>query len=124
MSSRILLIDDDSQFRGMLRQVLGREGYEVVEARDGREGIARYRSTPTDLIITDILMPEQEGLQTIRELRHEFPGVKIIAVPGGGSVGTLKSLRIAKLLGAQRTLWKPFDLAELRQAIRDVLKVL
>ena len=124
MSSRILLIDDDNQFRGMLRQVLRREGYEVVEARDGREGIVRYRSAPTDLIITDILMPEQEGLETIRELRHEFPDVKIIAVSGGGSRGTQDFLKVAKLFGAQRTLWKPFDLDELRQAIRDVLKVL
>ena len=84
----------------------------------------RYRSAPTDLVITDIVIPEQEGLQTIRELRHEFPEVKIIAVSGGGYVGTLKFLKVAKLLGAQRTLWKPFDMDELRQAIRDVLKVL
>jgi YesN/AraC family two-component response regulator len=75
-----------------------------VEARDSREGIVRYRSAPTDLVITDIVIPEQEGLQTIRELRHEFPEVKIIAVSGGGYVGTLKFLDVAKLLRAQRTL--------------------
>jgi CheY-like chemotaxis protein len=121
--SRILIIDDDDQFRGMLRQVLGREGYEVVEARDGKEGIVRYRATPTDLVITDILMPEQEGLQTIRELRHAFPQVKIIAVSGGGAKGTLNFLKTAEMLGAQRALRKPFDLEELRRAIRDILKV-
>jgi CheY-like chemotaxis protein len=119
--SRVLLIDDDDQFRSMLRQVLGREGHEVVEARNGKEGIALYRATPADLVISDILMPEQEGLQTIRELRAEFPAVKIIAVSGGGVHGTMNFLKAAKLFGAQRTLWKPFDLDELRQTVREVL---
>ena len=119
--SRILVIDDDEQFRGMLRQVLGRAGYEVVEAGNGKEGMALFRAEPTDLIITDILMPEQEGLQTIRELRHEFPETKIIAISGGGPGGSMNFLKAAKLLGAQRTLWKPFDLDELRQTVREVL---
>jgi DNA-binding NtrC family response regulator len=117
----ILVIDDDEQFRVMLRQVLGREGYEVVEARNGREGMALYRAEPTDLVISDILMPEQEGLETIRELRREFPAVKIIVISGGGPGGTMNFLKAATLLGAQRTLWKPFDLDELRQAVREVL---
>lgn len=119
--SRILVIDDDTQFRGMLRQVLSREGYEVVEASNGKEGIALFRTEPTDLVISDILMPEQEGLQTIKELRREFPEVKIIAISGGGPSGTLNFLRAATLLGAHRTLWKPFDLDELRQVVREVL---
>jgi CheY-like chemotaxis protein len=117
----ILVIDDDVQFRRMLRQVLGREGYEVVEASNGKEGMDLFRAEPTDLVISDILMPEQEGLQTVRELRREFPKVKIIVVSGGGSGGTMNFLNAAKLLGAQRTLWKPFDLDELRQAVREVL---
>jgi len=121
--SRVLVIDDDDQFRSMLRQVLGREGYEVSEARNGKEGIAFYRATPTDLVISDILMPEQEGLQTIRELRREFPEVKIIAVSGGGAGGAMNFLKAAKMLGAQRTLWKPFDLEDLRQAVREVLNL-
>jgi DNA-binding NtrC family response regulator len=121
MMSRILVIDDDEQFRGMLCQVLGREGYEVVEAKNGREGMARFRAAPTDLVITDILMPDQEGLQTIRELRHEFPEAKIIAISGGGPGGTLNFLKAATLMGAQRALWKPFDLDDLRQAVREVL---
>jgi DNA-binding NtrC family response regulator len=121
MMSRILVIDDDEQFRSMLRQVLGREGHEVVEASNGKEGMALFRAEPTALIITDILMPEQEGLQTIRELRHEFPEAKIIAISGGGPGGTMNFLKAAKLLGAQRTLWKPFDLDELRQTVREVL---
>jgi CheY-like chemotaxis protein len=121
MMHSILVVDDDDQFRSMLRQVLGREGYEVVEARNGREGMALYRAEPTDLVISDILMPEREGLQTIRELRREFPEAKIIAVSGGGPGGTMNFLKAAKLLGAERTLWKPFELDELRQVVREVL---
>jgi DNA-binding NtrC family response regulator len=121
MMNRILVIDDDAPFRGMLRQVLGREGYEVMEASNGKEGMALFRAEPTDLAISDILMPEQEGLQTIKELRRDFPEVKIIAISGGGHGGTMNFLNAATLLGAQRTLWKPFDLDELRQAVREVL---
>jgi CheY-like chemotaxis protein len=117
----ILIIDDDDQFRGMLRHMLRREGYEVAEARNGREGIACYRAMPTDLVITDLLMPELEGIETIRQLRRDFPEVKIIAISGGGARGTLNFLKPAKMLGAHRTLSKPFDLEELRQAIREVL---
>jgi CheY-like chemotaxis protein len=97
---RILVIDDDDQFRTMLRQARGREGYEVLEASYGREGIIRYRTALTDLVITDILMPEPEGIQTIRELRAEFPEIKIIAISGGGSKGTLNFLNLAEMLGA------------------------
>jgi CheY-like chemotaxis protein len=121
MMSRILVIDDDAQFRGMLCQVLGRAGYEVVEASNGKEGLDLFRAEPTDLVISDILMPEQEGLQTIRELRHEFPETKIIAISGGGPGGSMNFLKAARLLGAARTLWKPFDLDELRQAVHEVL---
>jgi DNA-binding response OmpR family regulator len=121
--SRILLIDDDDQCRGMLRQALRREGYEVVEARDGKEGLIRFRTAAIDLVITDVLMPEQEGLQTIRELRAECPAIKIIAISGGGARGTLNFLKTAVLIGAQCTLRKPFDLEELRQAISTLLNV-
>jgi DNA-binding response OmpR family regulator len=119
--ARILIIDDDDQFRGMLRQTLAREGHEVIEARDGGDGVACYRAAPADLVITDILMPEHEGLETIKQLRAEFPAVKIIAISGGGAKGTFNFLKPARLLGAQRTLVKPFDLEELRLAIREVL---
>jgi DNA-binding response OmpR family regulator len=92
MMSRILVIDDDEQIRGMLRQVLGCEGYEVVEASNGKDGMALFRAAPADLVISDILMPEQEGLQTIRELRREFPTVKIITISGGGPGGSMNFL--------------------------------
>jgi DNA-binding response OmpR family regulator len=118
----ILIIEDDDQVRSMLRGALEREGYLVEEAGDGRQGLIRYRAVPTDLVITNILMPEQEGLETIRALRQEFPAVKIIAISGGGQRGTLDFLVIAQRLGAQRTLRKPFDLHELRHTVRELLQ--
>jgi two-component system chemotaxis response regulator CheY len=119
----ILLIDYDDQLRRMLRRALERDGYLVMEARDGREGSRVYRATPTDLIILDILMPEQEGLQTIRELRQTFPALKIIAISGGGDSAILNFLRAAELMGARRSLAKPFTLEELRGAVRQILQL-
>ncbi len=119
---RILLIDDDDQLRDGLRQTLEGEGYETVEARNGREGVRQCQVKPTDLIITDMLMPEQEGVETIRELRQEFPGVKIIAISGGMQSGSIDILGIAQRLGAQRTLRKPFSRDELLMTIQAVLR--
>jgi len=118
----ILIIDDDDLFRAMLRQMLESEGYYVVDAPDGKVGIKLYRAKPTDLIITDILMPEKEGLQTIVELQQDFPEVKIIAISGGGCVGPDNYLKIAKMLGAQFTFEKPFQREELLEAVRESLK--
>lgn len=119
--ARILVIDDEDQTRNMLLQVLQRAGHEVVTARDGSEGLQLYHTTLADLIITDILMPEKEGLETIIELRREFPNVKIIAMSGGGHKGNLNFLQAAKRLGAQRTLQKPFHLQEVIQLVTEVL---
>ena len=121
--ARILIIDDEDQPRRMLQQVLIRAGYEVVEARDGNQGLQLFRVSQTDLIITDILMPEKEGLETIIDLRREFPAVKIIAISGGGRTGNLNFLEVAKRLGAQRTLQKPFELQEMLAAVRDLLQI-
>jgi two-component system, chemotaxis family, chemotaxis protein CheY len=118
----ILIIDDEDQPRRMLQQVLTRAGYEVIEARDGHEGLQRFRATPTDIIITDILMPEKEGLETIIDIRREFPGVKIIAMSGGGRTGNLNFLDVARRLGARRTLEKPFDLQAMLGAVSELLQ--
>ena len=120
--ARILIIDDEDQPRCMLQQVLIRAGHDVVEARDGNQGLQLFRTSPTDLIITDILMPEKEGLETIIDLRREFPAVKIIAISGGGRTGNLNFLEVAKRLGAQRTLQKPFELQEMIAAVRELLQ--
>jgi len=118
---RILIIDDDVQFRQMLLQTLERAGYEVVEAADGNEGIKLFRESPTDLVITDIIMPKKEGIETIIELKREFTDVKIIAISGGGRLEAKGYLKSAKNLKVARTFEKPFDREELLEAIQELL---
>ena len=120
--TRILVIDDDLQTRDVLRQMLERAGYDVVEAPNGRAGLQHYQATAIDLIITDILMPEQDGLETIQELRRLAPAAKIIAISGGGQTGLLDLLPIAAKLGAQCTLRKPLRRQELLEAVRQLLQ--
>jgi CheY-like chemotaxis protein len=123
--ARILVIDDDETVRELLRFTFEQAGYEVVEASDGDMGMQRYREQPTDLIIMDIFMPEKGGLESIMELRRDFPDVKIIAISGGGTVGsgwpTIDALPLAKRLGALRTLAKPFHAQEMLEAVREAL---
>src|SRR5215475_12447612 len=119
--ARILIIDDEAPVRRLLRHMLEKEGYEVIDAPDGEVGIKLFRERPSDLVLTDILMPEKEGIETIIELRKSFPRVKIIAMSGGGRMGKLDVLPIAKSFGALQTLEKPFERHELLDAIRVAL---
>ena len=121
-SGRILIVEDDDQMRKTLRLMLEGEGYEVVEAPDGKIALKRYSENPTDLIITDLIMPEKGGLGLIRELRHDFPEVKIIAISGGGRLGPVEYLTLSEELGALQTLEKPFKKEEFLKAVRTVLK--
>ena len=118
----ILIIDDEPQIRSMLKLMLERDGYEVVEAPDGIEGIRIYRQSPADLIITDLIMPNKDGIGMIIDLKKEFPDVKIIAMSGGGLNKPEGYLKGAKKLGAACTLTKPIDRNEMLGAIKDVLK--
>ncbi len=118
---RILIIDDEDQVRAVLRQMLERKGHEVFEAADGVEGLKINREHPADLIITDIIMPEKEGIETIKELRREFPAVKIIAMSGGGRIGPESYLKMAKGFGAARTFTKPIDQNELVDVVAEIL---
>ncbi|MBC8440073.1 MAG: response regulator [Deltaproteobacteria bacterium] len=121
--ARILIIDDEVQILNMLRQMLEGEGYEVIDAPDGKEGLRLYRENPTNLIITDLIMPEKEGIETIVELRRDFPDVKIIAISGGGRESPDNFLlNISGKLGAQRTFAKPVEREELLKAVRELLK--
>jgi DNA-binding response OmpR family regulator len=120
--ARILLIDDDEQVLDMLYESLTREGYDVLRASNGEQGLRLYRQEPVDLIITDIIMPEKEGLETIIELRRDFPDVKIIAMSGGGRIGTKDYLHLAKIFGVQRTFTKPVAREQLLDAIKALLK--
>ena len=119
----ILVIDDDESIRALLRSILEREGYRVIDADDGVEGVKQFRESPTDLVITDLIMPGKEGIETIREIRQEFPHVKIIAISGGGRIGPESYLKMAKMVGALRTLSKPFDRMVLLKTIEEVMEM-
>jgi CheY-like chemotaxis protein len=118
---RILVIDDDEQMRALLRDILERAGYEVTEAQHGLEGLKLFRARPADLVVTDLIMPEKEGVETILELRAEYPEVPIIAVSGGGRNGPRDYLEIAARLGARRTVAKPFTRQEILVAVQQSL---
>jgi len=119
----VLVVDDEEQVRQLIREALEQAGYEVEEASDGKEGLKRYRSRPTDLVIMDILMPDQDGLETIMTLHREFPNSRVIAMTGGSEViGILNFLDVAKMLGANRTLQKPFEVKTLLEAVAAEVK--
>lgn len=112
----ILIIDDEELIRVLLRSTLEAAGYEVTEAANGRQGLELYRHRQTDLVITDILMPELNGLDMLLELTREFLHAKVIAISGAG--GEKNVLDVAKLLGARQTFQKPLSLPQLLGAVR------
>lgn len=112
----ILVIDDQEPIRALLRAALGGDGHEVLEASNGLLGLERYRDRAADLIITDMAMPEMNGLEMMLELNRCFPKVKIIAMSGGPE--REGGLQAAKLLGARQTFQKPFDMRALLDAVR------
>ena len=120
-SRQILIIEDDSAVRELILQTLSRAGYQVIAAEDGVEGLNLFREKNPDLVITDIVMPQKEGLQTIIELKQESPGVKVIAMSGGGRHSNTDYLKLARKFGARRTVSKPFMRDEMLAAVREVL---
>jgi CheY-like chemotaxis protein len=120
--NRILLIEDDSNVRMSLAMMLEDEGYTVVEAEDGEDGLNIFKKDPFDLVITDLFMPKKEGIETIDELKKEYPDVKIIAISGGGRHIPGGFLVFAKRLGAAHSFEKPIDKEEFLQAVKGLLK--
>lgn len=118
--NHILLVDDDARFRKIIAKTLSTAGYDVVEARNGSDGIAAARHSRPALVITDLVMPEKEGIETIRELRREHPGLPIIAM-SGYTVSSNFYLQAATKLGADTSLAKPFGSDELLTAVRGCL---
>jgi YesN/AraC family two-component response regulator len=118
---RLLIIDDDFFVRDMLERLMRKAGFDVSTAENGADALRLHRHNPADLVITDILMPEKEGLETITEFRRSFPGVKVIAISGGGRIGPANYLKMAKLLGADRTFAKPVDTSQLLSAVEELL---
>jgi len=119
--AHILIIDDDVKFLKMFRQMLERDGHKVMAAPNGEIGAKLFREKPTDLIITDIFMPEKDGIETIIGLKQEFIGVKIIAISGGGRKGNFHYLETAEALGADRSFTKPFERQEMLDAIQELV---
>ena len=116
----ILIIDDEEIIRVLLRSALEGEGYEVTEATNGRQGLDLYRQRPTNLVITDILMPELSGLEMLLALTREFIHAKVIAISGAGEEKSV--LDVAKLLGARQTFQKPLSIPQLLEAVRYELE--
>jgi len=119
--SKILLVDDDSQVRTMLKRTLEREGYEVLEAADGNEAIQVYDPETVGLVITDIVMPEKEGIETIMELKTINPKVKVVAISGGGRISPEDYLKWARRFGVANTFTKPVNREELMATVSELL---
>jgi CheY-like chemotaxis protein len=118
---RILVIDDDAQVRALLAQMLERAGYDVAVADNGETGCRAFREAPTDLIITDMVMPEKGGVETIMDLRADFPEVKIIAMSGGGRTGPYSYLKLAERFGAKMVFSKPLRKEKILEAVSELV---
>ena len=119
--AKILVLDDEPSILLMLKKMLEKAGHEVDIASNGKEGMELFDKNKHELIITDIIMPEKEGLETIFELRRNYPDLKIIAISGGGRIGPSGYLPGAKLLGANLVFQKPISPREFLSAVSDLL---
>jgi CheY-like chemotaxis protein len=118
----LLIVDDEKPVRALFEEFLSAKGHTVHCASNGRDALELYMNTHFDIVITDLLMPEMEGIETIQELRRTNPQVKIIAISGGGTGEAANYLLMAKKLGANRTFDKPVPLHELLRAIESLLQ--
>ena len=128
--TKIIIIDDEEDIRIVLKEIFVREGFEVEVASNGEEGLNLLRENGADVVITDIIMPGSDGVETAYDIRMEFPGTKIIVMSGGGNIapheyepGAIKTtayLASAAAVGADLTLTKPFDREKLIEAVREL----
>ena len=119
---RILVIDDEELMLTYLRDLLEAEGYEVLTAANGAEGLALFDTDPVDLVITDIIMPVKDGLDTILELKKQSPDLPIIAISAGGNIPKERYLAVASYMKNTKTLAKPFTRDELISAVEEHLQ--
>ena len=120
--SRILIVEDDTNLRMILQNIVVQAGYSVLTAADGSEALDHIYQDPPQLVITDIIMPETEGIELILSLRKLFPDIPIIAISGGGQLGADYYLDMAREFGADITLAKPFDKQMLLDAVESLLR--
>jgi CheY-like chemotaxis protein len=118
---QILVIDDEPSIRFLLGKMLEREGYAVITAADGEEGMKLFQESPFDLVITDIIMPEKEGIEIIMEIKNEHPDIPVIAISGGGFNSPGSYLDIARAAGAAAVLEKPVEKEILLSQVQNLL---
>ena len=117
----VLIVEDDKELREMLKMSLLRRNFTVLEAENGKEAITHFKPSLTDLVVTDLIMPEEDGLKVVIKLRELKPSIKIIAISGGGKVGPGSYLNLAKALGADAIYSKPFSINDLTTKIEQLL---
>jgi DNA-binding response OmpR family regulator len=117
----VLIVEDDKELREMLKLALLRKNFTVLEAENGKVAIAHFKPLITDVVVTDLIMPEEDGLKVVIKLRELKPSLKIIAISGGGKVGPGSYLNLAKALGADATYSKPFSINEVVIKIEELL---
>lgn len=115
----VLVIDDDEAVRSSLEVLLEAYDYEVVLARDGRQGLAAFRANSPDVVVVDLMMPVMDGIETIARIRREWPDTYIIAMSGGGGIGVWDKLAAAREVGADHAIEKPFEADELLALLRE-----
>jgi DNA-binding NtrC family response regulator len=120
--TRVLVIDDDADLRMVLCAALEDEGFEVRSASDGARGLDSQRKDPAHIVVTDIFMPEKEGMETLMTFLKEFPGTKVIVMSGGGTKKGVDYLKVAVELGASKSFSKPFDPQKLAAAVRELAR--
>ncbi len=120
--AKILVVDDEAPMRKLLKEVLSQDSHEVREAENGAQASAMFRSDPADLIITDLRMPDINGIDLIMQLRQDYPASRIIAISGGGGGdGRVDYLAVARQVGATQVISKPFQISTLRTAVGEAL---
>ncbi|OFY65132.1 MAG: hypothetical protein A2V64_04450 [Bacteroidetes bacterium RBG_13_43_22] len=119
----ILIVEDENDLREMLKVSLTRRKFTVLEAENGKDAIIHFKPAVTDLVITDLIMPEEDGLKVIMRLRELKPSIKIIAISGGGKAGPASYLNLAKALGADAVYSKPFSVNEMIMKIEELLVI-
>ena len=119
---QILVVDDEASVRLVIRDVLEADGYAVSEAADGEDAFRQIKTQPVDLIVTDLVMPNKNGIDLILELKKEYPNAPVLAISGGGGIsGRFDYLKVAELVGAKNIMSKPFDIADLRLTVARML---
>jgi CheY-like chemotaxis protein len=119
----ILIVEDNQELREILKESLNRKRFTVQEAENGKDAIIHFKPGVTDLVITDLIMPEEDGLKVIMKLREIKPSIKVIAISGGGKAGPASYLNLAKALGADAIYSKPFSVNEMIEKIEELLEI-